>query len=94
MLEKIVEQSLISHIKKLGGIAFKFVSPGLRGVPDRLCVLPIPQRYREVVNRYVKFVEVKKPGEKPDKHQLRRHVELNELGYDVQILDERIKRNG
>lgn len=40
MLEKEVEAKLVSGVKKLGGIAFKFVSPGNAGVPDRIVVLP------------------------------------------------------
>ena len=40
MLESKLEQKLIAHIKKLGGIAYKFTSPNRRGVPDRLCVCP------------------------------------------------------
>jgi hypothetical protein len=37
----------------MGGKAFKFVSPGNPGVPDRLCVLP---------GGRIVFVEVKRPG--------------------------------
>lgn len=35
-----VEELLTSEVKKLGGTAFKFVSPGCTGVPDRLICLP------------------------------------------------------
>lgn len=35
-----VEKLLTSEVKKLGGTAFKFVSPGCTGVPDRLICLP------------------------------------------------------
>lgn len=41
MKEKLIEQYLIKQVKdKLGGIAYKFTSPGRRAVPDRLCVVP------------------------------------------------------
>ena len=40
MLEKDIEKILISEIKKLGGKAYKFISPGNSGVPDRIVVLP------------------------------------------------------
>ena len=36
MREKTVEQKLMRAVKDMGGIAPKFVSPGLDGVPDRL----------------------------------------------------------
>ena len=40
MDEKNIENYLKNKIKKLGGVAYKFVSPGMVGVPDRICVLP------------------------------------------------------
>ena len=40
MREKEVEQSLVLAVKKKGGLALKFVSPGLSGVPDRLILMP------------------------------------------------------
>lgn len=40
MLEKEIEKKLVSEIKKRGGIAYKFVSPGNDGVPDRIVVIP------------------------------------------------------
>ena len=41
--EKILERKLVEKIKKLGGHAYKFVSPGRRGVPDRMVALPHSQ---------------------------------------------------
>ena len=40
MLESEIEQKLREKVKAMGGRAFKFVSPGNSGVPDRLVVLP------------------------------------------------------
>lgn len=40
MLEKEIEKSLVREIKKLGGRAYKWVSPGNDGVPDRIVILP------------------------------------------------------
>ena len=40
MLEKDIEEKLRNKVKKLGGKAYKFVSPGNAGVPDRLVILP------------------------------------------------------
>jgi hypothetical protein len=38
--EKQIEARLKRTVKELGGLALKFVSPGCRGVPDRLIFLP------------------------------------------------------
>ena len=35
-----IEKCLVREIKKAGGIAYKWVSPGNNGVPDRIVVLP------------------------------------------------------
>lgn len=40
MLEKDIESKLRKRAKEIGGRAYKFVSPGNSGVPDRLVVLP------------------------------------------------------
>ena len=40
MLEKDIESKLRNKVKLLGGRAYKFVSPGNAGTPDRLVVLP------------------------------------------------------
>lgn len=40
MLEKDIESWLNKRIEKMGGLAFKFVSPGNPGVPDRIYILP------------------------------------------------------
>ena len=52
MRESDIERRLVQGVKKLGGRAYKFVSPGNVGVPDRLVVLP---------GGIVLFVEVKAP---------------------------------
>ncbi|MBD2797204.1 VRR-NUC domain-containing protein [Xenorhabdus sp. 18] len=76
--EDVIEKNLVSEIKKIGGIAYKFVSPGRRGVPDRIVVLP---------DGRVVFVECKAPGEKPRPDQLREHERLRALGQTVVVLD-------
>lgn len=50
MLERDIENYLVRRVKQAGGLALKFCSPGVRGVPDRLLVLPDA----------VVFVEVKR----------------------------------
>lgn len=78
MLERDVEQYLVRRIKRLGGMAEKFTSPGRRSVPDRLVTLP--------GNRIV-FVELKAPGKKPTDNQKRDHQRREALGCAVLVLD-------
>ena len=79
MREKVIEQKLVQAVKKAGGLAIKFTSPGLSGMPDRLVILP---------ESHVAFVEVKAPGLKPRPLQIRRHEMLRRLGCKVYVLDE------
>ncbi len=38
MLEKTIERHLVNGIKRLGGLCYKFTSPGTLGVPDRIII--------------------------------------------------------
>ena len=78
MLEKEIEMQLMKAVKKMGGRAVKFMSPGFDGMPDRLVLLP---------GGKCGFVEVKAPGKKPRALQLVRHEMLKELGFKVYVLD-------
>lgn len=40
MTEATIEARLAREVKRMGGAAYKFVSPGTAGVPDRIVVLP------------------------------------------------------
>lgn len=40
MKESEIEKILVREVKKLGGTAYKWVSPGNDGVPDRIVVFP------------------------------------------------------
>ena len=53
MYESTLERAICNYIKTLGGRAYKWVSPGTRGVPDRIAVLP---------GGRIVFIEVKRPG--------------------------------
>ena len=53
MRESIVEKKFAAEVKKRGGLAVKFVSPGFNGVPDRLVLFP---------GGRMAFVELKAPG--------------------------------
>ena len=78
MREKQIEQKLVSAVKKLGGIAPKFMSHGLDGMPDRIVLLP---------GGHMAFVEVKAMGCKPRPLQLARHGMLRRLGFRVYVVD-------
>ncbi|SUN29168.1 Phage protein [Streptococcus agalactiae] len=78
MREKVVEQKLVSEVKKRGGICPKWVSPSFTGVPDRLVFLPKSK---------FGMVEVKAPGEKPRLLQVSRHRMFDRLGFKVHVLD-------
>ena len=79
MREKLIEQKLVRAAKLAGGLAFKFVSPGFDGMPDRLVLLP---------GGKIAFVEVKTHGMTPRPLQKKRHEMLRRLGFRVYVLDE------
>lgn len=74
-----IEAKLKQMVEKQGGIAPKFVSPGLSGMPDRLVLLP---------GGHIAFVEVKAPGKAPRPLQEARHRILRKLGFKVYVLDD------
>ncbi|MCR4691290.1 MAG: VRR-NUC domain-containing protein [Lachnospiraceae bacterium] len=80
MREKEIERQFARSVKKRGGIALKFVSPGFDGMPDRLVLFPEGR---------VGFVEVKAPGKKPRPLQISRHRLLRKMGFQVYVLDAR-----
>ena len=71
-----------------GNQMLKFVSPGLVGVPDDILLKPIPPEHQELVARYFRFVEYKKPKGPKRSTQLRRHKELRDLGFAVDVIDQ------
>ena len=91
MKESQVENKLVQGTQNKGGIAYKFVSPNHRGVPDRLVLLPLPDMLSKVLKKYMYFVECKAPGKKARPDQLREHAKLRALGYRVRVLDTVIK---
>lgn len=78
MLEKRIENKLTRSVKKAGGIALKFVSPGFAGMPDRLVLLP---------DGMCAFVELKAPGKHTRPLQTVRHRMLQKLGFKVYVID-------
>ena len=79
MNEKYVERKLVESVKKAGGLAPKFVSPGLNGVPDRIVLLP---------EGHMAFVELKAPGKMMRPLQIRRKKQLESLGFKVFCVDQ------
>ena len=77
MLEKDVEKHFCRRVKEEGGHAFKFVSPGKSGAPDRIVLFPGAKIY---------FVELKSPTGKPRTLQKKVFDELEKLGFPVRII--------
>ena len=78
MRESAIEAHLVRRVRELGGIAYKWVSPGRTGVPDRIVVTP---------GAYAAFVELKAPGKKPTPIQLREQQRLIRFGMQVYVID-------
>lgn len=78
MTESQVEQYLTAKVESLGGWAIKLPSIFVKGLPDRLCLLP---------GGRLAFVEVKKPGEKATIAQRSVHRRLTSLGFAVHVAD-------
>jgi len=78
MTEKELEQMLVIEVKKRGGRAYKLISPGVNGMPDRMVLLP---------DGHIGFVEVKEPGKKMRPNQIKRKGQLESLGFLVYCLD-------
>lgn len=76
MKEKAVEEYLREQVKAAGGKAYKFVSPGNVGVPDRLVLFP---------GGRVVFVELKALGKKPTELQCAQHERIKRFGFAVHV---------
>ncbi|AGK95613.1 VRR-NUC domain-containing protein [Clostridium pasteurianum] len=78
MRENVIESYLVKKVKEAGGRAYKFVSPGNAGVPDRLVLLP---------GGKIAFVELKAPGRKPTALQTVQQKRISDLGFRVYVID-------
>lgn len=75
MIESTVEKRLCKKVKnELHGLALKFISPGLSGVPDRIVLLPGGRIY---------FAELKAPGREMRKLQRWVASKIEALGFKV-----------
>jgi len=77
--EKEIEQYLRERIRELGGRAYKFVSPGNNGVPDRIVM----------INGQAYFTEMKRPGGVLSKNQILQLKRLRGLGMPAGVLGSR-----
>ena len=85
MREKSIESRLAAEVRRRGGLAPKFVSPGLDGVPDRLILLP---------GGKIAFAELKSPGKTLRPLQNVRRRQLETLGFPVFVIDSKEQIGG
>lgn len=78
MREKDIEKELVRAVRKRGGLAVKFVSPGWAGAPDRLILMPGGKAV---------FIETKAPGHILRPLQVKRKRQLEALGFSVYCID-------
>lgn len=79
MLEKDIEKYLVRKVRTvLGGRAYKLVSPGNAGMPDRMVCLP---------GGFAVFVELKAPGKTTRPLQDVQIGRLRKLGFRVEVID-------
>jgi hypothetical protein len=83
--EKYLEQVFTKEVKKRGGLALKFISPGMIGIPDRLVLMK---------GGKFAFVELKAPKKQMRPLQIKRKRQLEELGFLVYCIDDKEKIGG
>lgn len=76
MRESEIEKVLVSEVKKLGGRAYKWQSPGNDGVPDRIVIFP---------ERTPVFVELKTDKGRLSAIQNVQICRLKALGQQVEV---------
>ena len=68
MLERDIEKYLVKKIKSIGGLSYKWTSPSVRGVPDRIVIY----------KANIFFVEIKAPNKKNNLSALQ-EFQINKL---------------
>jgi hypothetical protein len=76
--EKKLEDTLNVRVKKMGGWSIKLLSTFIKGMPDRLCLMPEGRIF---------FAEIKTTKKKPTKMQLLIHRRIRKLGFKVYVID-------
>lgn len=77
MLEKEIEKILVKEVKRLGGRAYKWVSPGTDGVPDRIVLLP---------GGIIWFAELKADNGRVSPRQEYQLAFLKRLGFNTIVI--------
>lgn len=72
-----LERKFKKAVEAEGGLCLKFVSPGKRGVPDRICLFP---------GGKIVFAEIKAPDGRLHPLQKKCIQELSQLGHDVAVI--------
>lgn len=80
--EREIERKLVSAVKAAGGFCPKFSTIGSVGMPDHLVLLPKGK---------TAFVEVKATGKRPRPLQIKKHKQLEALGFRCYVLDDEKK---
>lgn len=78
MLEKKIEDRLVSEVIKINGLCLKLNSQSANGIPDRLVLLPKGKLY---------FIELKRPGEKLRSLQEYWMRTINKIGFNIIKID-------
>jgi hypothetical protein len=79
--EEKIESEFIRAVSVRGGCTWKFTSPGRRGVPDRLVLMPDCGPWS------VNFVELKAPGEHLRPEQEDEHERMKSFGANIEVID-------
>lgn len=78
LLESELEKRFKTKMKQIGCKAYKFVSPGNAGVPDRIVLIP---------GGKICFVELKQYRKRPRPLQKWVIQQIREMGFEVYIID-------
>lgn len=80
-MESEIEKYLVRKVKQTGGLCYKWTSPGIIGVPDRIVLK----------NKKIIFVELKRKGARPRPSQLVQIGKIENQGFEVRVIDSKEK---
>lgn len=78
MRESEIEKRVCQYAESKGTLCYKFVSPGRRGVPDRMCIDRNGRAF---------FIEFKQPGGSLRPEQMREIERMNRNRAIVYVID-------
>lgn len=87
MLEKKIEANVCQYARDKGFITRKWTSPGHAFVPDQIFLNYVPPEHREIVAKYIIFVEMKREDGICTPGQLREHRRLRDHGFRVEVVN-------